>query len=238
MNAANENIDRGEIAKFSKLAEQWWDPSGPLKTLHAINPLRLAYIGERAELAGAKVLDVGCGAGILSEALAASGADVTGIDRAGPSLHVAARHAAEQGLVVDYRECDAATLADEAPGAYDVVTCLEVLEHVPSPAETVADCARLVRPGGSVFFSTINRNPKSFLLAIVAAEYVLGLLPKGTHEYARLIRPAELARWCRSADLTLRDVMGLHMNPLTQTYRLGGNVDVNYFCHATRSERP
>jgi 2-polyprenyl-6-hydroxyphenyl methylase/3-demethylubiquinone-9 3-methyltransferase len=236
MNAADDNVDPAEIAKFGRLAEQWWDPSGPLKTLHAINPLRLGYIGERARLTGAKVLDVGCGAGLLAEAMAESGADVTAIDRAGDSLAVAAHHASRQGLVIDYRECDAAALAREMPGQYDIVTCLEVLEHVPSPADTVADCARLLRPGGSVFFSTINRNPKSFLLAIVAAEYVLGLLPRGTHEYGRLIRPAELARWCRQADLAIRDVTGLHLNPLTRAYYLGGNVDVNYFCHATRSE--
>lgn len=234
MNTAARNIDDAEVAKFGRLADDWWDPDGPLKTLHEINPLRIAYIDERAGLEGARVLDVGCGGGILSEAMARAGATVTGIELAESSLATARRHATAEELEIEYVHTDVGHLASERPSAFDIVTCLEVLEHVPDSAATVAACASLVRPGGHVFFSTINRNPKSFLLAIVAAEYVLGMLPRGTHEYERLIRPAELAHWCRQAGLELRDLAGLHLNPVFRQYKLGGNVDVNYFCHAVR----
>ncbi len=235
MSEAPANSDPAELAKFEAVADEWWNPEGPLKTLHDINPLRVSYISERVTLKGACVLDVGCGGGLLSEALAAREADVLGIDLAEPSLEAARRHAAESGSGVEYRLVDAVDLADREPGRFDVITCLELLEHIPDPASLVAACSRAVRPGGSVFFSTINRNAKSFLLAIVGAEHVLRMVPRGTHEYLKLVRPAELAAWCRRAGLDLRDTAGLHFNPLTQSYRMGGNTDVNYFCHTTRS---
>ena len=237
MNQAVEDqhaADAEELAKFESLADQWWDPDGPLKTLHEINPLRLDYIDARAPLEGARVLDVGCGGGILSEAMAQRGADVVGIDLAQASLDAAVAHANASGVSVEYLCLDSGRVAAEQPESFDIVTCLELLEHVPSPEKIVEACARAVRPGGSVFFSTINRNLKSFLMAIVGAEHILRMVPKGTHEYDRLIRPSELAAWCRDADLQLRDVTGLHFNPLTGTYSLGGNVHVNYFVHAHR----
>ena len=229
--------DAAELAKFESLAGRWWDPDGPLKTLHAINPLRLDYIDRRAGLHGARVLDVGCGGGLLSEAMARRGAAVTGIDLAQASLEVAAAHAREAGVALEYVCTDAEQLAAERPDSFDVVTCLELLEHVPAPARVVTACAAAARPGGVVFFSTINRNLKSFLAAIVGAEHVLGMVPKGTHTYEKLIRPSELAAWCRDADLQLHELTGLHFNPLTQAYRLGGNVDVNYFAHTRRGLR-
>jgi 2-polyprenyl-6-hydroxyphenyl methylase/3-demethylubiquinone-9 3-methyltransferase len=225
-----------ELEKFAHLADVWWDETGPMATLHAINPLRLDYIAERVSLPGARVLDVGCGAGILSEALAHRGATVTGIDLATANIDFARRHAEGSGLAIDYRVISAEDVAAESPGSYDVVTCLELLEHVPRPAETVAACAAAVRPGGALFFSTINRTPKSFLLAIVGAEYLANMLPRGTHQYLKLIRPAELARAARKAGLELLDLTGLHFNPVTQRYWLGGNVDVNYFAHCRRPE--
>ena len=228
------NVEPAEIAKFGRLADRWWDTSGPLATLHAINPLRTAYIAERAPLAGSALLDVGCGAGILSESLAQRGARVTGIDLAADSIDIARRHAATAGLEIDYRV--AAVESDIPPASFDVVTCLELLEHVPDPAATIAACARAVRPGGRVFFSTINRRPKSFLLAIVGAEYLLGMLPRGTHDYLRFIRPSELGRAARAAGLEIDDLSGLHYNPLTRAYRIGGNVDVNYLASARRAE--
>ncbi len=234
MNGPTSNSDPAELAKFEAMAGEWWNTEGPLKTLHDINPLRTSYIAERVTLKGARVLDVGCGGGLLSEALAAQGADVVGIDLAAPSLEVARQHAAETGIGVEYRQIDAASLADQEPGQFDVVTCLELLEHVPDPAALVAACAAAVRPGGDVVFSTINRNAKSFLLAIVGAEHVLRMVPRGTHEYLKLVRPSELAAWCREAGLDLRDTSGLHFNPLTQSYRMGGNTDVNYFSHTVR----
>ena len=237
MNQAVEDqhaADAEELAKFESLADQWWDPDGPLKTLHEINPLRLDYIDARAPLGDARVLDVGCGGGILSEAMAQRGADVVGIDLAQASLETAAAHANASGVSVEYLCIDSERVAAEQPESFDIVTCLELLEHVPAPEKIVEACARAVRPGGSVFFSTINRNLKSFLMAIVGAEHILRMVPKGTHEYDRLIRPSELAAWCRHADLQLRDVTGLHFNPLTGTYSLGGNVHVNYFVHAHR----
>lgn len=223
-----------EIAKFDALADAWWDLDGPLRTLHEINSLRLEYIDARAPLAGCRVLDVGCGAGILAEGLCRAGASVTGIDLAAANIAAAKRHAAESELAIDYRCCAAAEIVASEPAAFDIVTCLEVLEHVANVPATVGACAAALRPGGHAFFSTLNRNPKSFLLAIVAAEYVLGMLPRGTHEYARFVRPSELARACRDAKLDVADLTGLHFNPLGRTYHLGGNIDVNYFCHAIR----
>lgn len=236
MSAASANIDPLELAKFSRLADQWWDRDGPFKTLHDINPLRLDYVQARAPLAGARVLDVGCGGGLLAEGMAAVGATVIGIDLSEANLAAARRHAEGGGLDVEYRAVEVAELAAAAPGSFDVVTCLEMLEHVPYPEQIVAACARAVKPGGAVFFSTINRNLSSFLLAIVGAEYVLGMLPRGTHEYRKLIRPSELSRAIRQTGLQLKELTGLHYNPLTQTYRLGGNVQVNYFAHTTRPD--
>lgn len=232
------NLDPAEIAKFEALAETWWDASGPLKTLHEINPLRLSYVAARAALDGSSVLDVGCGGGLFSEALASAGAKVVGIDLASGSLAAARAHAALNGLAIDYREEDAATHAERTSGAYDVVTCMELLEHVPDPRALVAACARAVKPGGAVFFSTISRSLKSFLLAIVAAEHVLRIVPRGTHEYAKLIRPSELADWCRAAGLELSDISGMHYNPLTRRHRLGADPNVNYLCHTIRPTRP
>ena len=223
------NYDPAELAKFGALAHRWWDPTSEFRPLHEINPLRLDHIDQLAGgLAGKRVLDVGCGGGILSEAMAAKGAQVTGIDLGDKALKVATLHALEVGSNVSYRLVSAEDLAAEAPESFDVVTCMELLEHVPEPASVVAACAQLVRPGGLVVFSTINRNPKSFLLAIVGAEYVLGLLPRGTHEYARLIRPSELAAHCRAAHLTVADITGMTYNPISRRYALGRDADVNY----------
>jgi 2-polyprenyl-6-hydroxyphenyl methylase/3-demethylubiquinone-9 3-methyltransferase len=228
------NVDQREIAKFESLAGRWWDRDGDFRPLHDINPARAEFIGERVGLAGTKVLDIGCGGGILAETLAAAGADVTAIDMAEAPLAVARIHLAESGLEIDYRRSTAEDEAAAHPGHYDVVTCLEMLEHVPVPSSVVDACARLVRPGGHVFFSTINRNPKSFLMAIVGAEYLLRLLPRGTHEYTKLIRPAELDVWIRAAGLRLREITGMHYNPFTRECALGGNVHVNYLMHAVR----
>jgi 2-polyprenyl-6-hydroxyphenyl methylase / 3-demethylubiquinone-9 3-methyltransferase len=230
-----ENVDTAEIAKFSALAHRWWDPTGEFRPLHEINPLRLGHV-ERlvGGLSGKRVLDVGCGGGILAEAMAAKGAAVLGIDMAEKPLKVAQLHRLESGSAVDYRLVSAEALAEELPEAFDVVTCMEMLEHVPQPASVVAACARLAKPGGWVVFSTINRNPKSFLFAIVGAEYVLRLLPRGTHEYARFITPSELARHCRDAGLSVADVTGMTYNPLTRVYALGRDVDVNYLLAAER----
>jgi 2-polyprenyl-6-hydroxyphenyl methylase/3-demethylubiquinone-9 3-methyltransferase len=228
------NVDSAELAKFAALAPDWWDPTGPFRTLHEINELRTDYIATRAALAGSAALDVGCGGGLLSEALAGRGAKVVGIDLAEANLEVARRHAADGLLTIDYRAMDVEALATERPASFDLVVCLEMLEHVPEPRRVVAACAALLRPGGAAFFSTINRNPKSFALAIVGAEYVLDLLPRGTHEYRKLIRPSELGAWCRAARLDVTEITGLHFNPLLREYRLGGNVDVNYFMHARK----
>jgi 2-polyprenyl-6-hydroxyphenyl methylase/3-demethylubiquinone-9 3-methyltransferase len=229
------NVDPAEIAKFSALAHRWWDPTSEFRPLHEINPLRLAHI-ERlvGGIAGKRVVDVGCGGGILAEAMAAKGAEVLGIDLADKPLKVAALHRLESGANVEYRLVAAEQLAGEMPGAFDVVTCMEMVEHVPDPASTVAACARLAKPGGWVVFSTINRNPKSFLFAIVGAEYVLRLLPKGTHEYAKFVTPSELARHCRAAGLDVRDLTGMTYNPLTRVYSLGRDVDVNYLIAARK----
>ena len=235
MTASTQNVDPAELAKFEKLASRWWDPESEFKPLHAINPLRLKFINDRAGLKDKRVLDIGCGGGILTEAMAALGANVTGIDLGEAPLAVAKLHLKESGRKVDYRRVSAEDLAREQPGAYDVVTCLEMLEHVPDPASTVAACARLVKPGGQIFFSTINRNPKSFLFAIVGAEYLLKLLPRGTHEYLKFIRPSELERMCRAAGLNVRELTGMHYHPLTRHYSLGPGVDVNYLLYAVRA---
>ena len=234
MSPTSHNADPQELKKFEALAGRWWNPEGPMKALHEINPLRLDYIDQRAPLKGARVLDVGCGGGLLSEGMAVRGAQVLGIDLAQASLDVAAAHAREHEVEVQYRCQSAEQLAEEQPGAFEIVTCLEMLEHVPDPGLVVSACARAVQPGGTVFFSTINRNLKSFLLAIVGAEHVLGMLPRGTHEYEKLIRPSELAAWCRDAGLQVLDLTGLHFNPVTRSFRLGGNVDVNYFAETQR----
>jgi len=227
-----DNVDPREIAKFEALAERWWDPDGESGPLHAINPLRLGYISQRAALENARVLDVGCGGGILTEALAASGAEATGIDLGEAPLAVARQHAENGGYNIEYLKTPVEQLAMEQPAAFDIVTCMEMLEHVPDPASVVSACRRLVKPGGHVFFSTISRNPKAFLFAIVGAEYLLGMLPRGTHEYLKFIRPSELARWSRDEGMTVHDISGMHYNPVSREFSLGGDVKVNYLMHA------
>ncbi|URI11420.1 bifunctional 2-polyprenyl-6-hydroxyphenol methylase/3-demethylubiquinol 3-O-methyltransferase UbiG [Aquincola tertiaricarbonis] len=223
------NADPQELAKFSELAHRWWDPESEFRPLHQINPLRLGWIEQQVPVAGKRVLDVGCGGGILAEAMAQRGAKVLGIDLADKPLKVAQLHAMETGVTgVEYREVSAETLAAEQPGSFDVVTCMEMLEHVPDPSSVVRAVTALVKPGGWAFFSTINRNPKSFLFAIVGAEHILKLLPKGTHEYAKFIRPSELARWCRDSGLTIGETQGMQYNPLTRRYWLSGDTSVNY----------
>jgi 2-polyprenyl-6-hydroxyphenyl methylase/3-demethylubiquinone-9 3-methyltransferase len=226
------NVDPAELEKFSQLAHRWWDPQSEFKPLHDINPLRLDHIDAIAGLAGKDVLDVGCGGGILSEAMAARGARVTGIDLAEKPLKVAQLHLLESGAAVEYQKVSAEDLARTKPHAFDVVTCMELLEHVPDPAETVRACAELVKPGGWVFFATLNRNPKSYLFAVVGAEYVLKLLPRGTHDYAKFIKPSELAAMCRKAALSVEGVTGMTYNLLTRRYALGPDADVNYILHA------
>lgn len=228
------NADPAELAKFSDLAHRWWDPESEFRPLHQINPLRLGWIESLAPLDGRRVLDVGCGGGILSDSMARRGADVTGIDLSGKALKVAQLHALEAGTKgVSYREVSAEAIAEEQPASFDVVTCMEMLEHVPDPSSVVRACSTLVKPGGWVFFSTINRNPKSFVFAIVGAEYLLQLLPKGTHEYAKMIRPSELASFCRDAGLSLEHTRGMEYNPFTQRYWLSQDTSVNYL-FATR----
>ena len=222
------NVDPIELDKFSELAHRWWDPGSEFKPLHDINPLRLDYIDRLAGLKGKAVLDVGCGGGILSESMAARGANVTGIDLADKPLKIAQLHLLESGQKVDYRKVAVEELATEHPHAFDVVTCMEMLEHVPDPASTVSACAALLKPGGWCFFSTINRNPKAYLFAIIGAEYLLNLLPRGTHDYARFITPAELARHCRSAGLSVDRAIGMTYNPFTRHYALGPDTSVNY----------
>ena len=231
-----ENVDPAEMAKFNGLAACWWDAQGDFRPLHQINPLRLDWIRQHVELDGKSVVDVGCGGGLLTEAMAAAGARVTGIDMADGPLAVARLHQAQSGADVEYLKRRAEDLADERPGQFDIVTCLEMLEHIPDPAAVITACRTLLKPGGSGFFSTINRNPKSFLFAIVGAEYVLGLLPRGTHEYRKFIKPSELEGWARKAGLCIGDAIGLHYNPLSRQYSLGSKVDVNYIQHYVRPD--
>ena len=222
------NIDPAEIAKFETLAARWWDTNSEFKPLHDINPLRLRYIDEHAAIPGKKILDVGCGGGILSESMARMGASVTGIDMGKAPLSVAKLHALESGLEIDYQQITVEQLAEQQVGSFDIVTCMEMLEHVPDPASVICACARLVKPGGAVFFSTINRNAKAWLLAVVGAEYILNMLPKGTHDYNKFIKPSELDRSARQCELHVHDIIGMTYNPLTKTYQLGRDVDVNY----------
>jgi len=230
------NVDAAEIAKFSELAHRWWDPNSEFKPLHEINPLRLKWIDTLAPLAGKKVLDVGCGGGILAEAMAGTGATVSGIDLSEKALKVAKLHLFESGRSVDYQHVSAEDYAAQHAGEFDIVTCMEMLEHVPDPASVVAACSRLVKPGGWVFFSTLNRNAKSYLFAVIGAEYVLKLLPRGTHDYAKFIRPAELARMAREAGLETQELLGMTYNPLTKVYKLEADTDVNYLLATRRGE--
>ncbi len=225
------NADQTELDKFSQLAHRWWDPSSDFKPLHDINPLRLGWIDERCRLSGKQVVDIGCGGGLLSEAMSGKGATVIGVDLSDKALSVARLHLLESGLSVDYRKISAEDLAAERAGCFDVVTCMEMLEHVPDPASTIAACAALVKPGGHVFFSTINRNPKAYLLAVIGAEYVLRMLPKGTHDYAKFLKPSEILRWGRQVGLEADDLCGMSYNPLTGRYSLGRDTDVNYLLH-------
>jgi len=229
------NADPAELDKFGELAHRWWDPNSEFKPLHDINPLRLDWIDAAIGLHGKHILDVGCGGGLLSEGMAVRGAEVTGIDLSEKPLGVARLHLLESGQKVDYRKISAEQMAEEKPGAFDAVTCLEMLEHVPDPASIVASCARLVKPGGQVFFSTLNRNPKAYLFAVIGAEYVLQMLPRGTHDFARFIKPSELTRWCKQSGLEPDELIGMTYNPLTRHYALGRDTDVNYLIRATRN---
>jgi 2-polyprenyl-6-hydroxyphenyl methylase/3-demethylubiquinone-9 3-methyltransferase len=230
------NVDAAEVAKFDALAARWWDPDGEFRPLHEINPLRLDWIRQHVELKGRNVLDIGCGGGILAESMAHAGATVTGVDMAEGPLAVARLHQIESGVEVDYRQATAEEMAENMAGKFDVVTCLEMLEHVPSPAEVIESVHRLLRPGGHAFFSTINRNPKSFMMAIVGAEYILKLLPAGTHDYNKFIRPSEMEEWSRHAGLELLASIGMHYNPLSREYSLGAGLDVNYLMYYRRPE--
>lgn len=230
-----QNVDPHELAKFEELASRWWDPESEFKPLHDINPLRLDYINKCAGLQGQKVLDVGCGGGILAESMALLGAQVSGIDMGEAPLSVARLHLHESGAKVDYQQITAEEMASKHAGSFDVVTCMEMLEHVPDPSSIVSACSQLVKPGGHVFFSTINRNPKSYIQAVIGAEYLLKLLPKGTHDYKRFIRPSELETWSRKAELSFLEIVGMTYNPLTRIYRLSQDVDVNYIVHAQRN---
>ncbi|CAG0964729.1 2-polyprenyl-6-hydroxyphenyl methylase / 3-demethylubiquinone-9 3-methyltransferase [Methylophilaceae bacterium] len=228
------NVDPAELQKFASLAHRWWDKNSEFRPLHEINPLRLDYIDGKTGLQGKRVLDVGCGGGILSESMALRGAEVTAIDLGEKALKVAQLHRLESGVEVDYRLIPVESLAAEAPESFDVVTCMEMLEHVPDPSAVVAACARLVKPGGSVFFSTINRNPKAYLFAVIGAEYVLNMLPKGTHEYEKFIKPSELSAWARHSGLSVSGLKGMSYSPLTRRYWLGDDVSVNYIVHAIK----
>ncbi|TNC82447.1 MAG: bifunctional 3-demethylubiquinol 3-O-methyltransferase/2-polyprenyl-6-hydroxyphenol methylase [Oleiphilus sp.] len=231
---SNENVDAQEIAKFEALASRWWDKESEFKPLHDINPLRLNYIDEHAPLPGKRVLDVGCGGGILSEGMALRGAYVKGIDMGEAPLAVARLHGLESQVKVDYQQCTVEALAEQEAGTYDTVTCLEMLEHVPNPQSVISACAKLLKPGGNLFLSTINRNPKSYLFAIVGAEHILKLLPKGTHEFQKFIRPSELSSFVRAAGLDFVDLCGMTYNPFLKQYKLGNNVDVNYLIYASK----
>jgi len=239
MSAATEhtaNVDPIEVNKFEELASRWWDPNSEFKPLHDINPLRLDYIDQHAGVTGKKIVDVGCGGGILAESMARRGAVVTGIDAGQAPLTVAKLHALEAGVQINYQQKTAETLASEQPGKYEIVTCMEMLEHVPNPASVIQACADLAKPGAQLFFSTINRNPKAYAFAIVGAEYLLKMLPKGTHDYNKFIRPSELGNWLREAGLELVDIKGMSYNPLTRRYSLGSDLDVNYLVHAVKAE--
>lgn len=236
MTATTQNVDYQEVAKFEELASRWWDRGSEFKPLHDINPLRLDYIDKLAQIEGKKVIDVGCGGGILAESMAMRGANVTGIDMGEAPLSVARLHQLESGVEVDYIRITAEEIAAEQAGQFDVVTCMEMLEHVPDPASTIAACARLVKPGGHVFFSTINRNPKAYLFAVIGAEYILNMLPKGTHEYNKFITPAEMDSWAREAELQVSDMTGMSYNPLTRHYKLGRDLNVNYMAAYTRPQ--
>lgn len=230
----HHNVDPAEVAKFDALADSWWDPEGQSKPLHQINPLRLQFIKDRTVLKAAKIVDVGCGGGILTESLALSGADATGVDMGELPLEIARLHALEAGLTIDYQQTTAEAMAANHPAEFDAVTCMEMLEHVPDPQAIIAACAQMVKPGGDVYFSTLNRNPKAWLLAIVGAEYIANMLPKGTHDYARFIKPSELARACREAGLSVSAIAGISYHPLTRKYALTQDVDVNYLMHCRR----
>jgi len=231
----NRNVDDAEIAKFEALASRWWDPTSEFKPLHDINPLRANWIDDFSQVSGKRLLDVGCGGGLIAEAMAWRGAAVTGIDMGEAPLAVAKIHRLESELDIDYQQITAEELAEQQPGSYDVVCCLEMLEHVPDPSSVIAACAKLAKPGADLYFSTINRNPKAFAFAIVGAEYILNLLPKGTHEYGKFIRPSELGRWARDAGLQLTDMTGLTYNPITRHYRLNASdVSVNYMVRAVK----
>jgi len=231
-----ENVDHSEIAKFESLAHRWWDPEGDFRPLHDINPVRVDYIARHCDLVGKYVVEIGCGGGILAEAIASRGARMLGTDLAAGPLTVARLHAVESGIDVHYRQISAEALAAEAPASFDVVACLEVIEHVPDPASLVAACAALAKPGGHVFFSTINRNPKAWALAVVGAEYLLNLVPRGTHDYRKFIKPSELARHVRDAGLSVQEIIGMTYNPFTRRASLGSDVDVNYLLHAIKPD--
>lgn len=236
LNLDNSNVDHAEIEKFEKLAEKWWDKSGEFKPLHQINPLRTNYIDQHSPLAGKKVIDIGCGGGILSEAMAQRGADVTGIDMGKMPLSIAKRHASENGLDIEYLKITAEEIAQQRTEQYDIVSCLEMLEHVPDPSSVVAACAKLCKPDGHLYFATINRNPKAYLFAILGAEHILKLLPKGTHDYEKLIKPSELHYWLRQTGLSLIDSVGMTYNPFTQRYALNPrDMDVNYLLHSQKT---
>lgn len=228
------NVDQAEIGKFEAVAARWWDPDGEFKPLHRINPLRLDYIRQRCRIEGSATIDIGCGGGILSESLAAEGAIVTGVDATEGAIEVAKLHLLESGHEVEYQLATAEEYAETHAQQFDVLTCLEMLEHVPDPESVIAACSKLIKPGGDLFFSTINRNPKSYALMIVGAEYLLGMVPKGTHEYRKFIRPSELAGWCRDAGLIVEEITGMGYNPLTDRFSLSADVDVNYFVHCRR----